>query len=292
MNTITTYRPVASDVLCCPRCHVALANWECSGCRTSYPHSDGIGDLRSTSALAERYREIGAFYDNLYRHTGDTWEQLASRGEDFNRFTANLVRPWQPSRILEIGCGKGFLLSHLPAPEKFGTEISRNALLAAVAHSNARLVLGCAEELPFCGATMDVVVSIGVMTHLLDDAKATREVRRVLRPTGHYLLGIYVRPSWTERLLTKIAEARRSRRPWMLLLRALRRRIAESARAPKASAAKPEQQPVERLYEVHQLEGLLERSGFKIRQRITKRVLPDSPLPGSHFRIYLLDRTS
>jgi len=49
------------------------------------------------------------------------------------------------------------------------------------------IVRGVGEQLPFAGESFDLVVSVWVLEHLRDPETVFREVRRVLRPRGHFL---------------------------------------------------------------------------------------------------------
>ena len=88
-------------------------------------------------------------------------------------------------KVLDIGCGKGFLLYDLtqavPGLEVTGLDISRYALDRAKPEVKDRLVEGHARELPFSDASFDFVFSINAL-HVLpcyDLDRALREMMRV-----------------------------------------------------------------------------------------------------------------
>jgi SAM-dependent methyltransferase len=58
-----------------------------------------------------------------------------------------------------------------------------------------RAVRGDAEQLPFADASFDSVYSYGVLHHTPDTAGAVDEIRRVLRPGGRAIVGLYHRHS-------------------------------------------------------------------------------------------------
>ncbi|MFM8887141.1 MAG: class I SAM-dependent methyltransferase, partial [Chthoniobacterales bacterium] len=70
-------------------------------------------------------------------------------------------------KVLDIGCGKGFLLYDLaqavPGLEVTGLEISRYAIEHAKPEIKDRLVEGKASELPFKDAEFDFVFSINTL---------------------------------------------------------------------------------------------------------------------------------
>ncbi|MFZ4482479.1 MAG: class I SAM-dependent methyltransferase [Chthoniobacterales bacterium] len=88
-------------------------------------------------------------------------------------------------KVLDVGCGKGFLLYDLtqavPGLEVTGLEISSYAIDHAVPEVKDRLVHGQAEDLPFDRAAFDLVISINTLHNLpcfaLD--RALREMMRV-----------------------------------------------------------------------------------------------------------------
>ncbi len=90
-------------------------------------------------------------------------------------------------KVLDIGCGKGFLLYDLtqsvPGLEVTGLEVSRYAIAHAKTEIQSRLVEGTAAALPFETASFDYVFSINTLhnlyCHELDSA--LREMERVSR---------------------------------------------------------------------------------------------------------------
>jgi ubiquinone/menaquinone biosynthesis C-methylase UbiE len=88
-------------------------------------------------------------------------------------------------RVLDVGCGKGFLVKDLmlecPGLEAFGLDISTYALEHAPREIIGRLHLGSAESLPFPDNSFDCVISINTLHNLLrpQAINALREVQRV-----------------------------------------------------------------------------------------------------------------
>lgn len=99
-------------------------------------------------------------------------------------------------RILDLGCGQG---RHLEAfrdrgLEGVGLDLSRPLLRRARAATDGRtpLVQADMRRVPLAGATFDAVTSFftsfGYFASRSEDRRVLREVRRVLRPGGAYLL--------------------------------------------------------------------------------------------------------
>ena len=89
------------------------------------------------------------------------------------------------SRILDIGCGKGFFLYdfklYQPNAEIYGIDISQYAIQNAKEEIKENLVLGNAIDLPWDDNYFDLVVSINTLHNLysFDLEKALKEMERV-----------------------------------------------------------------------------------------------------------------
>jgi ubiquinone/menaquinone biosynthesis C-methylase UbiE len=90
-------------------------------------------------------------------------------------------------KVLDIGCGKGFLLYDLtqavPGLEVRGLDISTYAIEHAKPEVQDRLVPGTAAKLPFADGEFDLVISINTLHNLYcyDLDAALREMQRVGR---------------------------------------------------------------------------------------------------------------
>jgi len=89
--------------------------------------------------------------------------------------------------ILDVGCGKGFLLYEftqvVPGAKVTGIDISRYAIEHAKEEVQPFLQVGSAAELPFADQSFDLVISINTLHNLYcqDLYKALREIQRVGR---------------------------------------------------------------------------------------------------------------
>jgi SAM-dependent methyltransferase len=145
-------------------------------------------DKAACAAVASRYgaeywdgeRQYG--YGG-YRYDG-RWAPLARRLADEYR-----LRPGQ--RVLDVGCGKGYLLYELqqavPGLEVAGIDVSRYALDQAKEEVASLLVESSATSLPFEDASFDLVLSLGTLHNLeiSDLASAIGEINRVMKPGGN-----------------------------------------------------------------------------------------------------------
>ena len=98
--------------------------------------------------------------------------------------------------ILDVGCGRGFLLKKLseksePGTKFFGIDISPK--LVEIAKSNnpeATVEIGDAEKMRFNDATFDFVFMTEALEHMQDFSKSLSEIMRVLKPGGIFIVTI------------------------------------------------------------------------------------------------------
>jgi SAM-dependent methyltransferase len=96
------------------------------------------------------------------------------------------------TRILDLGCGTGFMLQWLErytggAPV-VGLEYSRGGIDFCWSRGHRELVHGTATTLPFASGSFDLLTSFEVLDEIPDDAPALSEMARVLRPGGRALI--------------------------------------------------------------------------------------------------------
>lgn len=90
-------------------------------------------------------------------------------------------------RVLDVGCGEGFLLAELDraGAAPFGVEIVDEALRPARDRvPGARLARAQGEALPFRRRSFDRVACLGSLEHFADPARGASEIARVLAPGG------------------------------------------------------------------------------------------------------------
>jgi ubiquinone/menaquinone biosynthesis C-methylase UbiE len=103
-------------------------------------------------------------------------------------------------RVLDVGCGKGFLVKDLmlecPGLEVFGLDISLYAILNAPPELAGRLHLGSGEKLPFPDKSFDCVVSLNTIHNFPRPRaiKALAEVERVSKGKSYVVVDSYRTP--------------------------------------------------------------------------------------------------
>jgi len=92
------------------------------------------------------------------------------------------------SRVLDLGCGRGGVAELIWREVRLGAGIDPDsASLAQHRAVGMPVVRGVGERLPFVSDSFDLIVSIWVLEHLEDPLATFIEVRRVLRPGGHFI---------------------------------------------------------------------------------------------------------
>lgn len=98
-------------------------------------------------------------------------------------------------KVLDLGCGTGyylFLLSNLPVELSLnGLDYDEKALEEAkqsLKDKKIKFFAGDSHNLPFEDNSFDKIVASEVLEHLDDDQKALKEVYRVLRPGGIFVI--------------------------------------------------------------------------------------------------------
>lgn len=156
-----------------------------------------------------------AFYDDL----GDRWLHAQDDPVALLRAEGKAKQAWivehlggafgegKKLRVLDVGCGAGFLARHLAAlgHEVHALDYSRGSLLTSrraeaaarapgeAATEGPRYVQGDALRLPFEDGTFDVVCSLDFLEHVEDPAATVAEAARVLRPGGAFFFHTFNR---------------------------------------------------------------------------------------------------
>ena len=103
-------------------------------------------------------------------------------------------------KVLDVGCGKGFLVKdlmlELPGLEVFGLDISLYALTHAPEELSGRLHLGTAERLPFIANAFDCVISLNTIHNFPRPRAiiAMAEIQRVSKGKSYVVVDSYLTP--------------------------------------------------------------------------------------------------
>ena len=142
-----------------------------------------------------RDRDVAAFGERAQRYNegwlGQLHHQIADRAADLA-----LTCVPAPRRILDVGCGTGYLLGRLaaraPQAEALAGIDAASAMVevarGAANDDRLRFVVGTAERLPWPAASFDLVVSTTSFDHWADQRAGLAQCARVLEPGGYLVL--------------------------------------------------------------------------------------------------------
>ena len=93
----------------------------------------------------------------------------------------------KPSKILDAGCGLGFLLSGISDKhEKYGLEVSEFAV--KYAEKFAKIKVGKLEDSDYEKDSFDVVISHHVIEHTENPEKFLLKIKEILKPDGKLII--------------------------------------------------------------------------------------------------------
>jgi len=131
-------------------------------------------------------------YGNLQKHLNPNPVQryLLRR---FHRQIASLLKTTGAERILDAGCGEGFVVSYLLQGNDglaiTGIDCSPEAVeMARQMVPGVLLEVGDLREMPYSDDSFDLVMCLEVLEHLPDPHKGLRELRRVT--SAHCLVSV------------------------------------------------------------------------------------------------------
>jgi ubiquinone/menaquinone biosynthesis C-methylase UbiE len=147
----------------------------------------------------ERFEQWASTYENswLQRAFFDRAHQATLT------LAAGIVH--QPVSVLDVGCGTGKLLrratTYWPEAQLIGVDPANGMIeMAKRLTPNATFFTGMAEALPLQDASVDLALSTSSFHHWQDQAAGIREIARVLRPGGYFVLVDASFPDWLVRV--------------------------------------------------------------------------------------------
>ncbi len=169
---------------------------------------------RIREGIGEKYKRVAVSPEGKFSYPtgragleGQNYDPEAIRSlpEDVLAFYCGVGNPFtlgpvsKGETVLDIGCGAGvdtFVAAILVGPEGRVTGIDlipemvdrARTNLEKTSLKNVTFQEGSAEQLSLSDRAFDVVISNGVFNLIPDKAKALKEVFRVLKPSGRFLL--------------------------------------------------------------------------------------------------------
>ena len=148
--------------------------------------------------------DVGQFDRWSSRYERSKWQRIIF-DRVHGRAFGLAARFGEPTAILDVGCGSGRLLraahARWPNARLVGVDPSAGMIEAGAALTPAELHVTGAESIPLADSSIDLAFSTIAFHHWLDPAQGLRELARVLRPGGHFVLVDNVGPDWLARYL-------------------------------------------------------------------------------------------
>jgi ubiquinone/menaquinone biosynthesis C-methylase UbiE len=147
----------------------------------------------------ERFDQWSSSYEN-------SWLQRAFFDKTHKAvlaLAASIVH--QPESVLDVGCGTGRLLRrtyrYWPEAQLIGVDPAQGMIeKAKLLTPNATFFTAMAESLPLKDNSVDLAISTTSFHHWQDQAAGIREIARVLRPGGYFMLVDVSLPNWMVRV--------------------------------------------------------------------------------------------
>jgi 2-polyprenyl-6-hydroxyphenyl methylase / 3-demethylubiquinone-9 3-methyltransferase len=156
-----------------------------------------------------RTREPRAVNNTWYAPLGERWYEADDTPIALLRAEARHRNPWiadmiarelgpGPARVLDLGCGAGFLANDLAARGLAVTgldDTTENLAIAAAYDRTGTVayVRGDARALPFADGSFDVVCAMDLLEHVEEPAHVVAEAARVLAPGGLFFFHTFNR---------------------------------------------------------------------------------------------------
>lgn len=122
----------------------------------------------------------------------ELWSRVVGGQRARTKIVAEHVRPAPGDEILDLGCGPGELLTHIPEAVRYtGVDINPQYIARARERHGARATfhVGDASRLALLDDRFDLVLAIAVLHHL-DDEQSERLIRdagTLLKPSGRFV---------------------------------------------------------------------------------------------------------
>lgn len=154
--------------------------------------------------------------NSIYDQLGERWYTAHDDPVALLRAESKLRNPWvirvlreqfseKPARVLDLGCGAGFLSNEL-ARAGFavtGVDASVESIEVARRYDTAKTVnyvIGDANRLSFENETFDAVCAMDFLEHVEDPLRAIQEASRVLKPGGLFFFHTFNR-NWISKFV-------------------------------------------------------------------------------------------
>ncbi|MGA2353103.1 MAG: methyltransferase domain-containing protein [Terriglobales bacterium] len=193
--------------LVCPDDGAALRHADhgllCKSCGREFSQTNGVWELLPLASLDEASpdgQRLESYRAGYSKRADRAWLQLgrvliAELGNAYLYGWASgaieTVAAGRALRILDAACGEGMLWRHLSRRHDYvGSDFSARPLARASRYHPAEYFRADLNRLPFASDSFDLVVTLQALQYLENPQRAVDEVRRVLRPGGHFVWSV------------------------------------------------------------------------------------------------------
>lgn len=138
--------------------------------------------------------------DEMFQLEATHWWHVAKRQLILRLLNRYFKKDKKHLRHLDIGCGTGMMLKELSECRlNVGVDLSFQALLHCKKRGLRNVTLAdLRQPIPFKSESFDIITMLDVLEHLDDDRFALKEVYRILKPKGLFILTVPAHPFlWT-----------------------------------------------------------------------------------------------
>jgi SAM-dependent methyltransferase len=185
-------------------CPVCRGNNEVSSGTSGLMHCRDCGVSHVTPIPTSE--ELDLRFNSYYGGRVDRLPELFVRNRDkvLSLLARRLSRRKGGGRILDVGCGSGYFLSHFFSSsewQKWGSEICEETARLAEA-SGIRTTMGAFDDKAYEAASFDAVCILDTFYYFGDPLDTLRAIRRVLKPDGVLLIEVPFGPTRLVRIGT------------------------------------------------------------------------------------------
>jgi SAM-dependent methyltransferase len=93
-------------------------------------------------------------------------------------------------KVVDVGCGEGYVLQRMVSPSLVGVDISETAVRRARLVTDAIIVRADAESMPFSASYFDAAVCSETIEHTLNPVNVLKELARITKSDADIILTI------------------------------------------------------------------------------------------------------
>ena len=138
--------------------------------------------------------ERTAYGRNIFRKPLKWGRAFGIGGAKLNQLESLKLKTGE--RVLDEGCGMGFVIGNINAKERYGIDIEPSHISQARArYPEVNFSVRSVEDTGFQDGFFDLILCLDVIEHTEDDVKVVREAYRILKPQGSLVLSTPVKGS-------------------------------------------------------------------------------------------------